>query len=784
MRRYRKLIPFISSICSFLRIMSFVGMLLIVELQTSAQNITVSSRGRNASEVFAEVMKQSGKNFIYSSDLLKGLKIRVKVKNKPLEYTLDKMFRKTDIEYSIRGNNILLKKSNRLKVKDYPVYRRRLQADDDTTKVGIFRDLVVEGNPNRTLSMNSANIGALNISSERIAKTPTLLGESDLIKTLQFEPGISAGIEGLAGMYVHGGSSDENLYMLDNIPLYQVNHLGGLFSAFNAEAIKNVDFYKSTFPAKFDGRLSSYMDVYTKDGANKKLQGSVKLGLTSGAFHIEGPIVKDKTTYSVSLRRSWYDILTIPIIAIVNKMNKPLDEDHTFGYAFTDINAKVTHKFSSKSRIYAMLYYGEDYLRASTYTPDNSESDYYDNVAGKLRWGNIVASAGWTYDINPSLWGKLTGAFTRYYSGLSSLDESADFEDSKKVNLVSSETKTNNSIQDWILKGDFEWRTSANNKFSFGTSLIFHDYLPSKNSRTLTSETSFVEVVDNNLKYKAQEFNLYGEDNLSINDKFKLSAGLHYSIFNITGKTKMGLSPRLAMKYSINDNVVVKGGYTRAVQYVHQLTQSSISLPTDQWVPIIGLQKPQFSDKIAAGIYWNLQNKFTFSAEAYYKWMHNLIDYRDEYYLLPPGERWDAKLAEGKGTAKGIDFKITKDFGRLTGQISYSLLWADRQFADRNGGKKYPARFDNRHKINILLNWKINDKWEVATTWTGMSGNRITLPLQCWSDPQLAPWHYDMLVKTDINNFRLPFYHRLDLSFTRYTKHGYWNFGLYNAYCN
>lgn len=772
-----------SGIFTILRLICIAGVLVLVPaLSISAQKITVNSRGRSASEVFAEVMHQSGKNFIYSSDLLKGVTIDVNVKDKPLKETLNKMFRNTDIEYKIKGNNILLIKKKRKESPKPP--KIKTLTVDDTLKVGIFRDLVVEGSRNRTLSMNSANIGALNVSGDVIGKTPVILGEPDIIKTLQLEPGVSAGVEGMAGLYVHGGNTDENLYMLENIPLYQVNHLGGLFSAFNVDAVKNVDFFKSTFPAKFDGRLSSFMDVYTKDGAFKKFSGSFKLGLTSGALHLEGPICKDKTSYSISVRRSWYDLLTLPATALLNKMNKPEDDDAKFGYAFTDINAKITHRFSERSRIYAMMYYGEDYLNVSTYTPKNSTSDYYWNNGVKLRWGNILASAGWIYDFTPNLWGKVCGAFTRYYSSLKTLDEDADLVDGVKENFVSSEYVTKNNIEDWIIKGDFEWKPFAIQRITFGSSLIFHDYLPTRDSRTLIADGLTTELTDNSKKYKAQEFNIYAQDELSLSDKFKMNVGLHYSLFHITGKVKGGLSPRLALKYSLNDNVVLKGGYSRAVQYVHQLMQSSISLPTDQWVPIIGDQKPQFSDKISAGVYWNINNKFTFSAEGYYKWLHNIIDYRDEYYMLPPELQWDAKLSEGKGWAKGVDFKISKEVGNLTGHISYSLLWADRQFADKNGGKKFPARFDNRHKINVLLNWKINDKWEIGASWTGMSGNRITLATQLWADPGLAPWNYDMLLKTDINNYRLPFYHRLDLNFTRHTHNGYWNFGLYNAYCN
>ncbi len=785
MRKLRFIIPFIGKLFLFLRIICITGILaLTMSSPVYAQKISVDAVNRPAEEVFADVMRQSGKNFIYSSDILKGLRLNVSVKNKPLKKTLDKMFQNTGIEYKIRGNNIMLVKKKKKEFKPkHSISDPRLK-DIDSIKVGILRDVIVEGSRNQTITMNSANIGALNVSRDMIAKTPVIFGESDIIKTLQFEPGVSGGVEATAGMYVHGGNVDENLYMLDNIPLYQVNHLGGLFSAFNTEAIKNVDFYKSTFPAKFDGRLSSFMDVYTRDGSNKKLNGSIRLGLTSGAANIEGPLWKDKTTFSLAVRRSWFDLITIPTVAIVNAKNEKVEDDFTFGYAFTDVNAKIAHKFSNRSKVYGMFYYGEDYLNNGTHSPDDKKNDYYDKDEARLRWGNIVASAGWIYDFTPDLWGKVCGAFTRYYSAMNTLTESADLDEGEKLNFTSNEIKSRNNIQDWIIKADFEWCSSSVNRLSFGAGMTFHNFLPSKDSRQLIADGVTTELTDNGYKYKAREFNVYAEDNMTIGDKLKFNLGLHYSLFYISGATKSGLSPRVAFNYMPVDNVSLKGGYSRTVQYVHQLSQSSISLPTDQWVPVIGEQKPQISDKIALGIYWKPLNLFTVSLEGYYKWMHNLIDYCDEYYILPPELQWDAKLTTGKGTSKGIDFKISKEFGRITGQISYSLLWADRQFANRNGGRKYPARFDNRHKINVLVNWKINDKWELGASWTGMSGNRMTLPTQCWTDPTLAPWHYDMMLKTDINNYRLPFYHRLDLSFTRYTRHGYWTFGLYNAYCN
>lgn len=820
---------------------------LTATLTVQAQQINLHANSRPAETVFAEIARQSGKNFVYTSGLLKGLKVSVSATDKSLVEVLGQMFDGTDISYKIRGNNIMLFRRKQqhprptrhtvsgfvreagtgealvgalitdkaaglsttanaqgfysLTLPDgpvmievsYPGFRNfRSEKFDLASDLTIdaameinsemLDELVVHGSKNHALAMESTDMGSLNLSKGTITSTPVIFGESDVIKTLQLEPGVSAGVEGMAGMYVHGGNSDENLYMLDNIPLYQVNHFGGLFSAFNTEALRNVDFYKSSFPAKYDGRLSSYMDVHTKDGSMEQHHGSAKLGLTSGAFNIDGPIWKEHTSYSFALRRSWYDLLTIPVMAIINKTTK--DESNNFGYAFTDINAKINHRFSHRSRVYAMFYYGEDYLRVAQSFDKKKETADYDEEKTNLRWGNIVASAGWNYVLSPKLFGELTGAYTRYQSRMTRSNENGTKVDGEIKSYTLDKLRSDNNIHDWILRADFDWRPHASHKVNYGVSYIHHSFLPSRNRRTLTTESLEAEVTDETTRYHANEFNAYIGDDWSASNNLRINLGLHYSLFNIDGKSHNHLSPRASLRWTPARNWAIKAGYSRTVQYVHQLIQSSISLPTDQWVPIVAEQKPQTADKISAGVYYSLDDRWTFSVEGYYKWMNNLLEYADDYYLLPPDMTWNAKLASGKGWSKGIDFKVSKEFGRFSGHVSYSLLWADRQYANKNGGRKFPARFDNRHKINIMLNWKINSKWEMSAAWTGMSGNRVTLPTQCWTDPALGPWHYDMFLRTDVNNFRLPFYHRLDLSARRNTRRGYWTFSVYNAYCN
>ena len=266
-----------------------------------------------------------------------------------------------------------------------------------------------------------------------------------------------------------------------------------------------------------------------------------------------------------------------------------------------------------------------------------------------------------------------------------------------------------------------------------------HTFLPGHTSKEHNYNDYKVSVKDSTWAYGANEFNAYIEDDWKINERFHLNAGIHASLFNIDKKTHHGISPRFSMSYKPKANIAVKAAYTRTVQYVHQVTQSYLALPTDHWLPISGNQVPQTADKVSVGGYWQSNdNHFSVSVEAYYKQMHNLIEYCDEYYLKPPLEIWNARLTSGKGSAKGIDFKIEKVFGRLTGHISYSLAWADRTFKEKNNGLTYPARFDNRHTINILATWKINNKVSLSASWVGHSGNRFTLMPQVWEAPVLT----------------------------------------------
>ncbi len=756
-------------------------LILLFLLSAAAQNVTVKAVNQPAEAVFKSVMKQTGKNFLYPSGLLDGINVTVSLKDTPLKKALSEIFSSTDIEYKIKGNNVILKrKPKRTKTNNRSVTPHPAPATSAATPdVRILDELVVVSRLEAP-EVTTAEIGARKITADEVRDIPVIFGEADVIKALQMQPGVSEGSEGMAGMHVHGGDADGNLYMLDNVPVYQVNHFGGLFSAFNTDIIRYIDFFKSSVPAKYDGRLSSFMDVRLLNGNRDGHHGSARLGLTSGAFNISGPIGA-RTTYLVGLRRSWYDVLSIPMLAIINSKQ---EEKTRFHYYFMDLNAKVNHRFSDKANGFASIYFGDDMLKTGTDYDD--QIDTRDKERYDFHWGNLIAQAGLNYRFNQGLSAEFTAAYTRYFTSLKNHDEytvateGSIFSEEETVN-------TSNNINDWIFRGDFDWQPDGRQRVRFGAGYVRHSFLPARTSRTSIVGSLTTQTSDSTRTYGANEVNAYIEDDWRITDHLRINGGLHASLFNIGGKVKWGISPRVSVSWHPVEAFALKGAYTRTVQYVHQLSQSYLSLPTDQWIPVTGDFKPQTADKISVGGYWqSADGGWSASVEGYWKWMHNLLDYRDEYYLRPPLEMWDARLTSGRGSAKGIDFELRKLTGKVTGQVSYSLGRVDRTFADKNGGRTYPARSDHRHTINVVVNWHVSDKVQLNAAWTGHSGNRFTLLPQRWEAPEFsgAQGYYpgDAPLRTTVNNYQLPFYHRLDLSCTVRNSRGYWTFGLYNAY--
>ncbi|MDE5786172.1 MAG: TonB-dependent receptor, partial [Duncaniella sp.] len=543
-----------------------------------AQKVTVSATDRPAPEVFRSIVSQTGMNFVYSSELLENLRVTVNVADVPLREALTEIFRDSDVTFSIRGKNIVLKKRKKAKT----IARKSVPAispagEIHTTDHAEQLDEVIVISRLEAPQVESAEIGARKLTAADINATPALLGESDVLKALQMEAGVSGTAEGMAGMHVHGGNADENLFMIDNVPLYQANHFAGMFSAFNVDAIRYIDFFKSSIPAKYDGRLSSYLDVRTKDGSTDGHHGSFRLGLTAGAINIGGPIGQ-KTTYMVALRRSWFDVISVPMVMLANSNSH---EKIRFRYAFMDLNGKVTHRFNSRAKGFVSVYFGNDILRTGSRDKTEIPQEWYENDRFDLHWGNIVAQAGFNYRLRPHMSAEFTAAYTRFFSSMK--HDYRTVHDASESRAV---TRTDNNIDDLIFRADFDWRPDDANRVRYGAGYTFHSFLPARTSRNYATESTIISSRDSTWSYTANEANVYIEDEWAAGRHIKLNAGFHGSLFSIGGKTRFGLSPRLSVSYRPADNFALKTAYSRATQYVHQLSQTYLSLPTDQWVPV------------------------------------------------------------------------------------------------------------------------------------------------------------------------------------------------------
>ena len=652
-------------------------------------------------------------------------------------------------------------------------------------------EVVITGE--RVQHVESSQSSIIELPVEQVKSVPVIFGETDVIKVVQLLPGVQSGSEGMSGMYVRGGGPDENLFLLDGVPMYNVNHLGGFFSAFNSDAVKNITLYKGSFPAHFSSRLSSVLDITTNNGNDKEYHGGVGVGLISAKFNLEGPIIKEKTTFSISGRRTYGDALLQPIIALVAATEGMGDEKVNAGYYFYDLNAKITHKFNNRSRLYASYYMGDDALYAKyKYFHNSLEKDF---MRLGYNWGNIVGSVRWNYELTPKLFMNVTGAYTRYRNNLALTEESVylRYTDSYTMGF-------NSGIQDLTARADFDYAPSPDHAVKFGGQVLHHIFKP---------ETSSIKVSENDEEdsYKfdtiigqsivhANEMMLYAEDDWRINDWLKVNAGLNMTGFQVQGVFYPSVQPRLSGRILFNDRLSAKVGYAYMTQYLHLLSNSSISLPTDLWVPVTARIKPMTSQQVAAGLFYNVLD-LNLSVEGYYKYMDNLLEYKDGASFWGNSQGWEDKVCMGRGWAYGVEFLAQKSVGRLTGWLGYTWSHTDRKF-DREGnilnaGRTFPAKYDRRHDVSLVLTYKFNEHIDASASWVFSSGNTATLPMQD-IDPseegteQRYPYYYNYEVPyvSSRNNYRMPNYHRMDVSvnFHKKLRRGKRtiNISIYNVY--
>lgn len=609
----------------------------------------------------------------------------------------------------------------------------------------------------------------------------------DIIKSLQNLPGVSAGTELMSGLYVHGGEGSDNLFLLDGVPMYQISHLGGIFSSFNTDVVNGLDFYKSGFPARYGGRMSSVVDINTKDGDYHNYHGSFMIGLIDGRLQFEGPIVKGKTSFNIALRRSWMDAVLAPTIAYLNKKNK--DGEVIGGnYAFHDLNASITHKFSDRDKVSLKMYYGRDRLKLNqaipeevTYTVDNQGTKKTvrgeDHINTDISWGNLLASLNWYHVINDNMHLDAVA----YYSG-SDADVWYKWKDWRfsTIEHYDAIDETNvSTVSDIAAKANLDWRAD-NHHIRSGISYQHHIYHPQRYS-AIDNDGSVIEE-ESGIRYSGDEISVYAEDEITLWKRLNFNAGLRYVIFSVPGKFRHKLEPRIALSYRCTENLELKASYTHMNQFAHLISTHYLDVPTNCWLPSTESIEPMYSKQVAAGIYSKLQKTIRLNVEAYYKTMDNLLEYAGSNTLFPPLDSWETSFHKGRGRAYGLETELGWDSSRLSFSAYYTLSWSERKF-DGIWHDWFPHRYDNRHKLTLMGLWKVTDKIDIYANWNYNSGGWMTVPTHIYNPGEVFDRVY-----TAPNNVNLPDYHRLDLgaNFRKTTKRGnerIWNIGIYNAYC-
>lgn len=639
-----------------------------------------------------------------------------------------------------------------------------------------LKEVVITGTAEDQIQETSA-MSTMDVPVDQIKAMPAFLGETDVLKVLQLLPGVQSGAEGTSGLYVRGGGPDQNLILLDGVPVYNASHLFGFFSVFNADAVNRVELIKGGFPARYGGRLSSVVDISMKEGNSKKLKGEGAIGLVASRLTLEGPIKKDQTSFIISARRTYIDLLAKPLI-------RELARGETSGYYFYDLNTKINHRLNERNRIYLSLYSGNDKAYAKTedfYVSDNQRVDYRDESG--LQWGNITAALRYNHIISNQLFSNVTATYSRYRFNIFD-KHTQKITDPDFVETEFTSNEYISGIRDYAVKLDFDYIPNPSHYVKFGAHAIHHLFSPGVKSYRSTEER---DTTFGSTRVFAREFSAYAEDDFLITPRLKINAGVHASLFYVNNKLYHSVQPRISGRYLINSNLSLKASYAQMTQYIHLLTNAGLGLPTDLWVPATDIIKPEQSYISATGLAYNLKNAFEFTLEGYYKKMAGLIEYKDGASFLETDKDWQNKVEVGDGTSYGAEFFAHKKTGRINGWVGYTLSWTDRIFPNLNDGKKFPYKYDRRHDFEIALAYQLKENREIAVTWVYGTGAAISLPKSSYMQGyDSGPSEQSINYYESRNNYRMRAYNRLDISYTKTKKTKWgessWSFGAYNLY--
>jgi len=629
----------------------------------------------------------------------------------------------------------------------------------------------------RENNVQTSQMGKIDLSIAEIKAIPSFLGETDVLKTLQLLPGVRNAGEGNSGFYVRGGGPDQNLVLLDDAVVYNTGHLFGFFSVFNADAVKSVSLIKGGFPAQYGGRLSSVLDIIMKDGNMHKTQVDAGIGLIASRFSIQGPLIKNKASYMISARRTYIDAISKSILGKSNNY-------YGSGYYFYDVNLKANYQFSTNDRLFLSGYFGRD-----QFDFNNARRSFTTDIP----WGNSTATLRWNHVFSKKLFANTSLIYNDYRF---------DFNGAQNNFLIN----ISSGIKDFNAKTDFDFYPAISHHLKMGAQYTYHTFLPSLVSGS--QDTTIFQPLNVQKKY-AGEWAVYLQDDWAISKDMQMNYGLRYSRFTQLGpyvaythdiygnpidstvylsaqpiKSYGGFEPRITWRIDIDSMSSIKASVSHNLQYIHLVSNAGTTLPTDIWVPSTYRVKPQKSWQYALGYFRNFQNNtFETSLELYYKAMDNQIEYREGYTpntLKDPEE----DFVFGKGWSYGSELFIHKVKGRFTGWIGYTLSWTWRKFPALNNGEKFYGKYDRRHDLSVVTTYQLNDQWTFSSVFVFGTGNAVSLPERFYFIEGVLTQEYSR-----INAYRMPPYHRLDLSATytpiqkkpRWYKAN-WVFSVYNVY--
>ena len=632
--------------------------------------------------------------------------------------------------------------------------------------------------------LESLQMSEISLSVAQIQDLPALAGEVDILKTLQLLPGVQSGIEGTSGLYVRGGSPDQNLILLDGVPVYNPNHIFGFLSAFNDDAIRDVSLIKGGFPARYGGRLSSILELTMKEGDLNRYRGTASVGLIASSFTVEGPIIKDRSSFLVAARRTYIDVLAFPFQVFSGNDNRS-------GYYFYDVSIKANYFVSDRDRIYLSVYNSRDraYER-EVYGGDRGSTSVRDEIG----WRNLTITSRWNRVLGSKLFANTLLGFTLYRSRNQA--EEGSESGIQHVSFLS-------GITDAIGRLDFEYIPGPSHYVRFGFGSTLHSY----HTGAFSERWSGSEVVPFDTLYTPNyltngvELLSYAEDEVRLFSWLWINAGIHASSFFVQERGYHSIQPRVGIRLGIDSKSAVKISFASMKQYVHVLTTTSgVSLPLDLWVPATDMVRPQEAVQLALGFTRIFPEKnYDISVEGFYKKTNNVIEYKDgtHHYNYSPTDNWENRIASGDGTSFGAELFVQKKRGRITGWVGYSLTKTHRTFAELNNGEKFPYRYDRLHDLSLAVNWQWRASTKIAFAWIYGTGQAVWLPLgQGFGVTHLPiPEHIsnsDHLPVTPIriygdrNSFRMPAHHRLDVAI-HLTRELKWaerrlSFGAYNAY--